>query len=45
MLEQLGYSLGGSLSRHSDPTTESELMLRGSPEKTRNEGSVKNTWS
>lgn len=45
MLEQLGYSLEGSLSRYSDPTTQSELMLRGSPEKVSKEGSVKNTHS
>lgn len=45
MLEQLGYSLEGSISRYSDPTTVSELMLRESPEKEGNEGSIKNTKS
>lgn len=45
MLEQLEYSLEGSLSGYSDPTAHSKLLLRGSPEKASKEGSVKNTKS
>lgn len=45
MPEQLGYSLEGSLSRYSDCTTASELMLRESPEGASNGRSIKNTKS